>query len=83
LILYIGTSLEEEDFPHRDKTHKLILARYQLEKTRMSHDAQNALGRVSFTTDLWTDKKMRSFMAITLHYCTKDTKRRLVLRARL
>ncbi|OBZ72686.1 putative AC transposase [Grifola frondosa] len=46
-------------------------------------DDQNALGCVSFTSDLWTDQQLRGFMAVTLHYCAKDTQARLALRARL
>lgn len=45
--------------------------------------SQNALGRVSFTADMWSDPNLVSFMAVTTHYCDKDENDRLVIQARL
>lgn len=35
------------------------------------------------TSDLWSDITLRSYMAITVHYCARDKEGRLELRARL
>ena len=39
---------------------------------RMMHSSQNAPGHVSFTTDLWSDPNLRSFMAVMAHYATRN-----------
>ncbi len=44
---------------------------------------QYALGRISFTTDLWSCRILRGFLAITIHFCRHDGEGRLVLRTRL
>lgn len=32
---------------------------------------QHAVGRVSFTSDIWSDKNRRSYLAITAHWIAK------------
>lgn len=32
---------------------------------------QKALGRISFTADIWSDKSRRSYLAITAHWMAK------------
>ncbi len=45
---------------------------------------QNAPGRISFTCDMWTSMILRSFLAVTLHYCTEDgTTHEVDVRSRL
>jgi hypothetical protein len=51
---------------------------------------QKALGKISFTTDVWSDPNQRGFMAITAHWVEgieeelpTGTKRRFTLRADL
>jgi hypothetical protein len=34
---------------------------------------QEAPGKISFTTDVWTDLNMRSFMAVTAHWLEEYT----------
>jgi hypothetical protein len=34
---------------------------------------KNTLGKVSFTTDLWTDPNMSPFMTVTAHWITRAT----------
>lgn len=43
--------------------------------------SQNALGRVCYTSDLWSDLKLISFMAITAHYLAKGAEGRWELRS--
>lgn len=52
--------------------HKTYLAMYQ-----------HAEGRVSFTSDLWSNLKMTSFMAITAHFVARDERSNLIIRSRL
>lgn len=45
---------------------------------------QRAQGKISFTSDLWSDKKLRPFMALTAHWIAKEEKTLvLVLRVAL
>ncbi|KAI8978310.1 hypothetical protein BD414DRAFT_378222, partial [Trametes punicea] len=60
--------LADCDIPHRTQTHKLLIERYATEIEKLRADLQAALGRISFTCDLWTCRVLKGFMAITLHY---------------
>jgi hypothetical protein len=45
---------------------------------------QRAQGKISFTSDLWSDKKLRPFMALTAHWIAKEEQTSvLVLKAAL
>jgi hypothetical protein len=41
------------------------------------------LGRISFTSDLWTDINQKSYMAVTAHYCALDARNHLAVESRL
>ncbi|KAF8164541.1 hypothetical protein BJ912DRAFT_830308, partial [Pholiota molesta] len=58
----------EKDLPHRSKLSELITVAFQREYKAMLLDIENALGRVSFTSDIWSRQNMESYMAITAHY---------------
>ncbi|KAJ2928061.1 hypothetical protein H1R20_g9035, partial [Candolleomyces eurysporus] len=69
LLLFLGDGkLEDRDIPHRDKMTSMILDAHALEYQKMRKDLKNALGRISFTMDLWTDPNLTPFMAVTAHY---------------
>ena len=52
--------------------------------TRRSCFLQSAIGSVSFTFDLWSDKSMRSYMGVTAHYAVlSDTGDELQIKAAL
>ncbi|KAG9082994.1 hypothetical protein FRC07_014046 [Ceratobasidium sp. 392] len=69
LILYCGQgNIKDEDVPHRDKLACAAWAMYLLEKNKIDGNMNRARGRISFTSDLWTDASLRSFMAVTAHY---------------
>jgi len=44
---------------------------------------QDALGRVSLTSDMWSDLNRRSFMAVTAHWVAKGRTNQLELRSAL
>ncbi|KAJ3002031.1 hypothetical protein NUW54_g6071 [Trametes sanguinea] len=93
LIIYTSTApepLDDDDIPHRTQTHKILIERYadEIKKLRADlqlsiHEMQAALGRISFTCDMWSCRVLKGFMAVTLHYCAKDRHNHLVLRTRL
>jgi hypothetical protein len=37
----------------------------------LTRNIQHAVGRVSFTTDIWSDKNRRPYLAITAHWIAK------------
>jgi hypothetical protein len=46
--------------------------------------SQKAQGKISFTSDLWSDQKLHPFMALTTHWIAKEEKISvLVLKAAL
>ncbi|CAE6365245.1 unnamed protein product [Rhizoctonia solani] len=58
----------ESDIPHRTKLTKVSSELYREEMTRIKQELAKTLGRVSVTSDLWSDDQLHSFMAVTLHY---------------
>lgn len=44
---------------------------------------QSSLGRISFTSDIWSDPNLASYMGISVHFCAKDISDRLALLSRL
>jgi hypothetical protein len=65
--------LEDKDIPHREKMTSMILDAHALEYRKMREDLKNALGRISFTMDLWTDPNLTPFMAVTAHYYARKS----------
>ncbi|KAI0682528.1 hypothetical protein C8T65DRAFT_543285, partial [Cerioporus squamosus] len=60
--------LAEGDIPHRTFIHDLIIEEYEGEIEDLRTDLQNALGRISFTCDLWTCRVLHGYLAVTVHY---------------
>ncbi|EMD38455.1 hypothetical protein CERSUDRAFT_37753, partial [Gelatoporia subvermispora B] len=75
--------LKDGDVPHRTKMLQVIIDAYRKSYNELLKDVQSTLGRVSFTTDIWSDPNLRSYIAITVHYCARDEHNRLRLRCRL
>ncbi|KAF8999809.1 hypothetical protein BDQ17DRAFT_1187884, partial [Cyathus striatus] len=59
--------LDDDELVHRTKLRTDILLEQKKVFTKLREDLLHALGRVSFTTDLWSDPILRSFMAVTAH----------------
>ncbi|KAJ6543553.1 hypothetical protein DFH09DRAFT_878057, partial [Mycena vulgaris] len=71
-LLFIGAHLDDDDIPHRTKMSQIISERVQAEYQKMIHEIQNAIGRVSYTDDIWTRKNLDLHIAITAHYMVRD-----------
>lgn len=41
------------------------------------------MGRISYTSDMWSNGILKGFMAITAHYMVKDLSGHVVMRSRL
>ncbi|KAF4617427.1 hypothetical protein D9613_006423 [Agrocybe pediades] len=83
LLLYLNFDLTDRDIPHRTKLTQLIFESYHREWKKLVSDLQNSEGRISFTSDLWSDPNLRSFMAVTAHFLLKDEHTNLVTKNRL
>ncbi|KAJ2975727.1 hypothetical protein NUW54_g11681 [Trametes sanguinea] len=75
--------LSDRDIPHRTHIHNLLVREYQEEIENIRRELTNALGRVSFTCDLWSCNSLRGFLAITVHYCSEGEEKQLKLETRL
>ncbi len=84
LLLYVGQNgISEKDLPHRSKLTDLIFESFQKEYAAMLERIRNSIGRVSFTSDIWSAVDLQSYMAITAHYMMRLSNGRLVLRSDL
>ncbi|KAG9096989.1 hypothetical protein FS749_007324 [Ceratobasidium sp. UAMH 11750] len=81
ILVYCGQGvLRDHDIPHRSKIAFEMHQVYLQEKELIVKAMQKSLGRISLTTDLWSDQLIRSFMAVTVHYidCLGDPAEHLV-----
>lgn len=84
LLLALGAgNILDRDLPHRSGLAKLIAMRHKLEEGVLKEDLQRSVGRISLTMDLWSDDSLRSFMAITAHFCKLDNEGDLRLETQL
>ncbi|KAG1731188.1 uncharacterized protein EDB91DRAFT_1001002, partial [Suillus paluster] len=71
-LLYLGDGkIDDTELPHRMKITQMVLDEYRRECNRAKDDIKNALGRISMTTDLWSDLNRDSYMAVTAHFMTR------------
>ncbi|CAE6498419.1 unnamed protein product, partial [Rhizoctonia solani] len=68
LLCSRAPNLRDSDIPHRTKLTTVTTELYKAEMIRIKHELNKALGFVSVTSDLWSDEKLHSFMAVTVHY---------------
>ncbi|KAJ3974854.1 hypothetical protein EV361DRAFT_765168, partial [Lentinula raphanica] len=83
LLRYVSHDLQEGDIPHRTKLTELVLTQYKTHWHEMTCEMKASLGRISLTSDMWTNGVLRGFMAITAHYMIKDSGGHLVMKSRL
>ncbi|KAH7903842.1 hypothetical protein BJ138DRAFT_969324, partial [Hygrophoropsis aurantiaca] len=51
-----------------------IIAAWQDYFTVLKKDMQKAVGDISFTADIWGDKALSPFLAMTAHWIAEDEK---------
>ncbi|EAU93647.2 hypothetical protein CC1G_02877 [Coprinopsis cinerea okayama7 len=87
LLLYVGcgVNLEPSMIPHRTKLTDLLLKRFEEECYKIKQEIQNAKGRISLTSDIWSSSDLTSYMAVTAHYMVEPVDRpgHLELKTRL
>ncbi|CUA78313.1 hypothetical protein RSOLAG22IIIB_06998 [Rhizoctonia solani] len=68
-VSYIGQGkVTAKDLPDRHSIAAKAAALSEEAKSRIKKEIKHARGRVSCTTDLWSDDSQRSFMCITVHF---------------
>ncbi|KAH9964911.1 hypothetical protein BC827DRAFT_1086744, partial [Russula dissimulans] len=75
--------LEDTDIPHQKKILTLMTNEFDDEYQNLKNDLKESLGRVSLTSDLWSDINLRSFMAVTAHWLARGKINTLELRSAL
>ncbi|TFK63476.1 hypothetical protein BDN72DRAFT_726123, partial [Pluteus cervinus] len=65
---YLNMDLRDEDLFHRTKVADLIMKQFMCEYEKMAEEIRGSLGRVSFTSDIWSRRTLQPYMAITAHY---------------
>ena len=68
---------------HRTALTLKIMDMYEREYCMLLKEFELALGRISLTSDVWSDVVLRSYMGITAHWCAKNDAGQLVLRSQL
>ncbi|KAF9510406.1 hypothetical protein BS47DRAFT_1300302 [Hydnum rufescens UP504] len=68
LLLYLQENLTNDDIPGRTKIRSSILKMWQTEFLKLKSELEGSLGKVSFTADIWSDSRLRPFLAITAHW---------------
>ncbi|KAF5319548.1 hypothetical protein D9619_008318 [Psilocybe cf. subviscida] len=82
-ILFACPYITDAELPHRTRLSKLIELQFEKEYQLMRIDIKNALGRVSFTSDVWSRQTMQSFMGVTAHFIAKSPLNVLTMETRL
>ncbi|KAJ7243491.1 hypothetical protein C8J57DRAFT_1030856, partial [Mycena rebaudengoi] len=70
--LFGRDDVSDRDLPHRTAVTDKIFEQYSEAHQDLIEEFKKAYGRISFTSDIWTDPNLRSFLGITSHFCTRD-----------
>ncbi|KAF5343710.1 hypothetical protein D9758_016511 [Tetrapyrgos nigripes] len=89
IFLMLKKDLEDSDIPRRHEIRRRILELWEEHLDNLTAEFENALSKISFTSDMWTNSNMTPFLAVTAHWIEtksnpKDKNRlKLNLRAEL
>ncbi|KAF9030013.1 hypothetical protein BDZ89DRAFT_933988, partial [Hymenopellis radicata] len=64
--------LSNEDLPHRQSLTKLIFQVFGHAYQDIIADLARAIGRIAWTSDVWTRGILQGYMAITAHFLTLE-----------
>jgi hypothetical protein len=70
--LYGRKNVADRDLPHRTSLTNFIYKQYLKNHHKLLDEIKLSLGRVSFTSDIWSDPNLTSFMALTCHFCKRS-----------
>ncbi|KAG2134743.1 hypothetical protein BD769DRAFT_1665205 [Suillus cothurnatus] len=82
LLCLLQQDLKDSHISHRTKFWQLIIDAWDEYFTAIKLDLAAAQGQISFTSDIWSNAKLRPFLAVTAHWIVKENKNvTLVLKA--
>ncbi|KAJ3570662.1 hypothetical protein NP233_g4249 [Leucocoprinus birnbaumii] len=64
IFMMLREDLQNHDIPHRTKLRERIHELWKENFDSLLTSMKNALGKISFTTDIWTDPIMNPFLAV-------------------
>jgi hypothetical protein len=70
--LYGRKGISDKDLPHQTSLTNMIYREHVEDYRKLICEIKSALGRVSFTSDIWSDPNLTSFLAITCHFCQRN-----------
>ncbi|KAF8833124.1 hypothetical protein BDN67DRAFT_859737, partial [Paxillus ammoniavirescens] len=60
--------LREKDIPHCTTIRTWVMEIFEEYLDQLADAIQGSLGKISFTTDVWSDTNLVPFMAVTAHW---------------
>ncbi|PPR08205.1 hypothetical protein CVT24_001392 [Panaeolus cyanescens] len=81
--LYGREGVTDKDLPHRTAITNLIHKMYTKEHEELKLELKQALSRISFTSDMWSDPLYASFLAVTCHFAVRNSAGHLEIANRL
>ncbi|KAJ7142792.1 hypothetical protein C8R44DRAFT_603245, partial [Mycena epipterygia] len=72
LLLLLRESLHERDIPHHTKLRSLIIDQWREYYNALKRELSSALGKISFTADIWSSKGMHPYLALTAHWLSRN-----------
>ncbi|KAJ3563636.1 hypothetical protein NP233_g8817 [Leucocoprinus birnbaumii] len=68
LLLLLRQDLEDSEIPHRNFLRNRIMASFDEFLVHVKAELEKTLGKVSLTTDIWTDPNLTPYIGVTAHW---------------
>ncbi|KAF5332393.1 hypothetical protein D9758_017371 [Tetrapyrgos nigripes] len=68
VFLMLKKDLNDSDIPHRHKIRNWIMELWEEHLDNLMQEFEHALGKISFTSDMWTNSNMMPFLAVIVHW---------------
>ncbi|SJL00252.1 uncharacterized protein ARMOST_03564 [Armillaria ostoyae] len=68
IFLMLREELTDDDIPRRTQIRKRVMEIWEDHLKQLSKEMQGALGKISFTCDMWSNANLVPFMAVTAHW---------------
>ncbi|KAF9003281.1 hypothetical protein BDQ17DRAFT_1425254 [Cyathus striatus] len=73
IFLMLRVELKDSDIPHWNTICNQIMEVWDEHLDNLQDEMENALGKFSMTTDLWTDPNLTPFITVTVHWIGTTT----------
>ncbi|KAF8487912.1 hypothetical protein F5888DRAFT_1624026 [Russula emetica] len=65
-------TLVDADIPRRDKMREAVISEWRNSFERLKSDLSKSCGRISFTSDVWSNANLEAYLALTAHWISSD-----------